>query len=115
MNRTIEAIYRNGVLRPLQPLDLPEELRVILDIHIEYFWSMEVKTSITLSSSLITAIDEQAESFKNRSAFIEVAVRAFLAQRQHEARESSDLAIITERADRLNAEAAEVLEYQVIP
>ena len=34
MNRTIEAIYRNGVLRPLQPLDLPEELRVILDIHI---------------------------------------------------------------------------------
>ena len=33
MNRTIEAIYRNGVLRPLQPLDLPEELRVILDIH----------------------------------------------------------------------------------
>ena len=35
MNRTIEAIYRNGVLRPLQPLDLPEELRVILDIHIE--------------------------------------------------------------------------------
>ena len=35
MNRTIEAIYRNGVLRPLQALDLPEELRVILDIHIE--------------------------------------------------------------------------------
>ena len=35
MNRTIEAIYRNGVLHPLQPLDLPEELRVILDIHIE--------------------------------------------------------------------------------
>ena len=82
---------------------------------IEYVWSMKVKTSITLSSSLITAIDEQAESFKNRSEFIEVAVRAFLAQRQHEARESRDLAIIAERADRLNAEAAEVLEYQVIP
>ncbi len=34
MNRTIEAIYQNGVLRPLQPLDLPEELNVILDIRI---------------------------------------------------------------------------------
>jgi len=76
---------------------------------------MKIKTSITLSSSLITAIDEQAESFKNRSEFIEAAVCAFLAQRQREARESRDLAIIAKRADRLNAEAAEVLEYQVIP
>jgi len=76
---------------------------------------MKVKMSITLSSSLITALDEQAESFKNRSEFIEAAVRAFLAQRQREARESRDLAIIAERADRLNAEAAEVLEYQAIP
>ena len=40
---------------------------------------------------------------------------AFLAQRQREARESRDLAIIAKRADRLNAEAAEVLEYQATP
>ena len=76
---------------------------------------MKVKTSITHSSSLLAAIEEQAESFKNRSEFIDVAVRAFLAQQHHEARESRDLAIIAERADRLNAEAAEVSEYQVIP
>jgi Arc/MetJ-type ribon-helix-helix transcriptional regulator len=82
---------------------------------IEQIWGMKIKTSITLSSSLITAIDEQAESFKNRSEFIEAAVRAFLAQRQREARESRDLAIIAKRADRINAETAEVLEYQVIP
>ncbi len=80
-----------------------------------YVWSMKVKTSITLPADLLTAIDSQAESFKNRSDFIEAAVRAFLAQQQREAREARDLAIINERADRLNEEAAEVLEYQVIP
>jgi metal-responsive CopG/Arc/MetJ family transcriptional regulator len=76
---------------------------------------MKVKTSITLSADLLTAIDNQTDSFKNRSDFIEAAVRTFLAQRQREAREARDLAIINERADRLNDEAAEVLEYQVIP
>jgi len=78
-------------------------------------WGMKVKTSITLSADLLTAIDNQTDSFKNRSDFIEAAVRTFLAQRQREAREARDLAIINERADRLNDEAAEVLEYQVIP
>ena len=78
-------------------------------------WGMKVKTSITLPADLLTAIDNQADSFKNRSDFIEAAVRTFLAQRQREAREARDLAIINERADRLNDEAAEVLEYQVIP
>ncbi len=76
---------------------------------------MKIKTSITLSSDLLAAIDEQSESFKNRSDFIEAAVRAFLAQRLREEREGRDLAIINERADRLNDEAADVLEYQVIP
>ncbi len=79
------------------------------------FWGMKIKTSITLPADLVTAIDKQAESFRNRSSFIEAAVRAFLAQRQRQAREARDLAIINERADRLNDEAAEVLEYQVIP
>ena len=85
------------------------------DAEIAYVWSMKIKTSITLPADLLTAIDCQAESFKNRSDFIEAAVRTFLAQRQREAREARDLAIINERAERLNHEAAEVLEYQVIP
>jgi metal-responsive CopG/Arc/MetJ family transcriptional regulator len=82
---------------------------------IEYVQGMKIKTSITLSSSLMTAIDEQSESFKNRSEFIEAAVRTFIVQRQRETREARDLGIIAKRADRLNAEAADVLEYQVIP
>jgi len=32
MNRTITAIYENGILRPLSPLDLPEQSQVELDV-----------------------------------------------------------------------------------
>ena len=32
MNRTIEAIYENGVLRPLEPLDLEEQEQVSISI-----------------------------------------------------------------------------------
>lgn len=34
VTRTIEAIYRNGVLTPLEPLDLPDDARVLLDVHL---------------------------------------------------------------------------------
>jgi len=32
MSQNIQAIYENGVLRPLQPLDLPENKIVIVDV-----------------------------------------------------------------------------------
>ncbi|HEX8737142.1 MAG TPA: antitoxin family protein [Pyrinomonadaceae bacterium] len=32
MNQTIQAIYENGILRPLQPLDLPEGSIVEIEI-----------------------------------------------------------------------------------
>lgn len=32
MNEPIQAIYQNGVLRPLQPLDLPENKIVEIDV-----------------------------------------------------------------------------------
>lgn len=32
MNEHIQAIYENGVLRPLQPLDLPENKIVEIDV-----------------------------------------------------------------------------------
>lgn len=32
MNQNIQAIYENGVLRPLQPLDLPENKIVEIDV-----------------------------------------------------------------------------------
>ena len=74
---------------------------------------MKVKTSITLSEDLLKAIDEYTGEYKNRSEFIEDAIRAFfikLIRRQQDAR---DLEIINRRADYLNQEAADVLAYQV--
>lgn len=76
---------------------------------------MKVKTSITLSEDLIEAIDERSAQFKNRSDFIETAIRAFIAQMIRDEQNAKDLAIINQRAYRLNQEAADVLAYQVIP
>ena len=76
---------------------------------------MKVKTSITLSEDLLDAIDEKRGPFKNRSDFIEAAVRAFLAQMLRQEQEAKDLAILNRHADRLNREAADVLAYQGVP
>jgi metal-responsive CopG/Arc/MetJ family transcriptional regulator len=76
---------------------------------------MKVKTSITLSEDLLEAIDQRSAQFKNRSDFIEAAIRSFIAQMIRDEQNAKDLAIINRQADRLNQEAADVLSYQVIP
>ena len=76
---------------------------------------MKVKTSITLSEDLLEAIDQRSAQFKNRSDFIESAIRAFIVQMIREEQNAKDLAIINRQAERLNQEAADVLTYQVIP
>jgi metal-responsive CopG/Arc/MetJ family transcriptional regulator len=76
---------------------------------------MKVKTSITLSEDLLEDIDKRSGQFKNRSDFIEAAIRAYIAQAIRDEQNAKDLAIINSRADRLNQEAADVLAYQVIP
>ncbi len=75
---------------------------------------MKIKTSITLSEDLLEAIDQVAADFKNRSDFIEAALRAYITQRKQNQRNAKDLAILNQQADRLNREAADVLGYQVI-
>ena len=74
---------------------------------------MKVKTSVTLSEDLLQAIDSRSTQFKNRSDFIEAAIRAFIAQIVRDEQNAKDLAIINRQADRLNREAADVLAYQV--
>lgn len=81
----------------------------------EYVCSMKVKTSITLSEGLLAAVDQRSSRFKNRSDFIEAAVRAYLEQILREERNAKDLSILNRKADRLNKEAVDVLAYQVIP
>ena len=49
----------------------------------------------------------------NRSQFIEAALRAYIAQLIRDEQSARDVEIINRRAEYLNAEAAEVLGYQV--
>ena len=73
---------------------------------------MKVKTSITLSEDLMEAIDRRT-GHKNRSEFIETALRSFIAQIIRNEQNARDIQIINQRADYLNKEAEDVLAYQV--
>lgn len=75
---------------------------------------MKVKTSVTLSEDLLKAIDEQSGAQKNRSEFIENAVRNYIGQVIRQRQNAKDLEIINTQADRLNDEASDVLSYQVV-
>ena len=73
---------------------------------------MKEKTSITLSGDILTAIDRLAGSKQSRSAFIERVLRKFLRERARAAVQARDLERINAAAQRLNAEASDVLDYQ---
>jgi metal-responsive CopG/Arc/MetJ family transcriptional regulator len=73
---------------------------------------MRVKTSITMTSDLLAALDQEAGPYKNRSEFIEAAVRAFIQQRRRADQNARDALVIDRRADALNREAVDVLGYQ---
>lgn len=76
--------------------------------------SMKVKTSITLSEELLKLVDKRAKQLKkNRSDFIEAAVWEFVARLVRDEQNARDLEIINRRAEYLNREAADVLDYQV--
>ncbi len=77
--------------------------------------SMKVKTSITLSEDVVEAVDRRARlQNTNRSDFIEAAVRSFIAQLARADRDAQDREILDRRAESLNQEAADVLDYQVL-
>jgi metal-responsive CopG/Arc/MetJ family transcriptional regulator len=74
---------------------------------------MKVKTSITLSEQVLQLIDKHSQDFRSRSEFMEHAARSLLASLARTEAERRDLEIINRNADRLNAEAEDVLAYQV--
>lgn len=74
---------------------------------------MKVKTSITLSEEILHAIDQILGESKNRSAFIEYALRDYLRKRSITLRNEKDLEILNKNSKRLNREAEDVLTYQV--
>jgi metal-responsive CopG/Arc/MetJ family transcriptional regulator len=73
---------------------------------------MKEKTSITLSKDVLAKVDRLAGSKHSRSAFIERVLRRYLSERARAAVHARDLERINRAADRLNLEAADVLDYQ---
>jgi metal-responsive CopG/Arc/MetJ family transcriptional regulator len=73
---------------------------------------MKEKTSISLSRDLLAQVDRLAGSKNSRSAFIERVLRKYIRERRRAALHTRDMARINRAADRLNREAADVLEYQ---
>lgn len=74
---------------------------------------MKVKISITLSDAVLAAIDKHASEFGSRSEFLETAAREYLAQLARSKADKRDLEILNRRARSLNAEAEDVLRYQI--
>jgi len=72
---------------------------------------MKKKVSITLSSSVLARLDRLAGSKRSRSVVIERAIRNELQKQSGSVDEVADLERINNDADRLNTEAADVLEY----
>jgi metal-responsive CopG/Arc/MetJ family transcriptional regulator len=73
---------------------------------------MKEKTSITLSAEVLAGIDRLAGSKHSRSAIIEFALRRYLREQARARIEARDLEQLNRAADELNAEAADVLDYQ---
>lgn len=70
---------------------------------------MRVKTSVTLPQDLLRRLDGIDS---NRSAVLERAAIAYLAQFEDDGNDRKDLEIINRNSARLNREAKDALEYQ---
>ena len=79
-----------------------------------YIGGMRVRISITISQELLKAVDRHTwQQKKTRSDFIETAVWAFIMRLIRDERNARDLEIINRKADFLNREARDVLEYSL--
>ena len=74
---------------------------------------MKEKISITLSSDILAKLDKMAGPNGSRSALIEGIVRQYLRAQPRGEVHRRDLDRLNLAAERLNAEAADVLEYQL--
>jgi metal-responsive CopG/Arc/MetJ family transcriptional regulator len=71
----------------------------------------KAKTSVTLSSNLLKVIDRLAGS-SQRSAWIEIAVRAYAKRELRRERRARELELLDRHAGALNAECDESATYQ---
>jgi metal-responsive CopG/Arc/MetJ family transcriptional regulator len=73
---------------------------------------MKLKTSVTLSEDILKTLKRASQKGESRSETIERLLRESLAGRARRRADQRDLEIINRHADRLNAEAEDVLDYQ---
>lgn len=73
---------------------------------------MKRKISITLSAEVLAELDRQAGPGASRSAYIERVLRREFRRQARAAVRARDLRRLNRPANRLNAEAADVLAYQ---
>lgn len=73
---------------------------------------MKEKTSITLSEDVLRNLARYAGSAGSRSAYIERVLRRHFRRRAQAAEQARDIERINAASDGLNAEMAEVLEFQ---
>jgi metal-responsive CopG/Arc/MetJ family transcriptional regulator len=71
---------------------------------------MKIKTSITVASEILEDVDRLADK-GNRSEFIERALRSYIARITRERLNLRDKYILNQKADSLNAEVADVVEF----
>jgi len=75
---------------------------------------MKIKTSITLTDTLVADMDKICGGAGQRSAFVEAAIRSKLDQMMRQLRDEKDLSIINENAETLNREAEDTLDWQTM-
>ncbi len=73
---------------------------------------MKEKISITIATDVLAGVDRLAGSRYSRSAIIEQVLRRYLKERERARIQARDLEQLDRAADELNAEAADVLDYQ---
>ena len=73
---------------------------------------MKVKTSITLSPTILEAVDKVARKGENRSQAIERLLADGIAALERRADDARDRELLDRYADSLNAQTADVLSYQ---
>jgi len=73
---------------------------------------MKWKTSVTLSEDIVKTIDAALRPGESRSQAIERLLREALVAATRLAADQRELSLINRHAEALNAEAADVLQYQ---
>ena len=74
--------------------------------------AMKSRISITLSENVVRQMDLFLKGNGNRSAFIEKAIKRYLIETSRFDRDATDIHVLDEHADQLNAEAIDVLTFQ---